>query len=266
MLPRKFQPFALLTVASILAACTTAESDTTRDAGADASDASLADTSTTPPPVEAGGCNDEQGQDPEACPSTSDAASMTCFQYAHGQCVAYRTMFKRRPASSAVSCLLSLSETDSCGEPGVDCGIQALSRACDDPAANDPCNLVVSICGAVDAGANGDDSGLMDSGSNDSSAMDGSASDGSANDASGDASANEAGGGVIDAASPPPRRSGTTFTECKSFLNGLSSAGRDKMQSCMVSSCGYIDCPDGGTGCGGGLKACFALLGGALPQ
>lgn len=210
----------------LVPACSSSDSaapaaDASVDGTADASDASVPDTYS--PPVEAGGCNDEQGADPLPCPPTSDASSITCFTYAHQQCVAYRTGMKKRPASSAVSCLLALSESESCGPEAAGCGLQALKNACEDPTADDPCHQIVAACGADD-------------------------------------------GGVSDAGDAGIRRSGTTFAECKQYLNGLANTGRDKMLGCMISSCGFGDCPDGGASCGGGMPACFAQLGGALPQ
>jgi len=139
-------------------------------------------------------------------------------------------MMKKRPAASAVSCLLALTEGESCSAPAAGCGLQALKNACDDPTADDPCNQIVAACGAQD-----------DAGASDADATDTDASDAG-------------------------RRSGTTFAECKQYLNGLKDVGRDKILGCMIRGCGYEDCPDGGVGCGGGLPVCFAQLGGALPQ
>ena len=70
------------------------------------------------------------------------------------------------------------------------------------------------------------------------------------------------GGAGADAGVP---RSGTTMAQCKAFLSGMKASGRDKMQGCMTSTCGFYPCADAGT-CGGGLVGCLAQLGGASPQ
>jgi hypothetical protein len=109
------------------------------------------------------------------------------------------------------------------------CGEHALAIACDDPAAEAPCQAIVDACGSLEAGA--PDAGSTDAASSDA--------------------------GI--------KRSGTTMASCKSFLNGMNSAGRLKMQSCMVQTCGYYPALDAGI-VGGGMAGCLLQLGGALPQ
>jgi hypothetical protein len=256
----RFAPVLSVALALMSSACSTTDESPPSDAGTDVTEAAVVDAPHAPPPDSAVGCDDETGQDPASCqPLIADAQVCT---YPHLQCVAYRTQLKKRRAALAIDCILAESEKEACGDGPVNCGIQGLKDACDDPTADTICDFIVSTCGAIDGGAP-DDAGIPDASAADASAMD--ASDASASDANAsDANASDASASAPDAGDGR-RRSGTTFAECKTYLNGMRQTGRDKMEACMASTCGFYPCAEAGT-CGGGMKGCLVSFGGAFPQ
>jgi hypothetical protein len=123
--------------------------DDARTDGSSDGGACLGDT-----PAEARACTDLGGLDDAGMPlDASSDGGETCIQSLSGQsaCENQKLLMKGAVAREAIACLLTLPTCEGVTPEATRCAMDALKKACPDPAAKALCQQILAACG--DAGA-----------------------------------------------------------------------------------------------------------------